>query len=544
MTDVFELETSIAPYVPRQFPEVYRANGPLFVLFLQEYYAWLGLSGNVGYETKSLMSMRDIDTTLPSFLGHFENKYLSGIPIANFTDPDSVRIVVKHIKSLVGAKGALGALQILFNILYGVDVDVYRPGDDLFKLSDNVWIQGQYMEVSYSPILTASVGSSVTGLLSGATAYVYDYERRTYPKNQSVNILFLDGVIGNFQVGEGLRIGTVANDLVTPYIMGSLNGIQIYQGGLNFHIGDELQVAVDPNGTQSSNGALAVVTSVTDKNGVVNFVVVDGGSLYANSTTDPSGFTGQTISITQDGSNPGAGATFEVGLLSNTGVINISNDVISYYAGIQLNQAAYGFPADPTANVSTRLEDALNIQNIEVGTIQTLSAINPGAGYTGAVTVTITNPVTESLHVYDPDDGGYGGNNAVISGLASHGEGAIVTVRVKQSGFAYVDGEHLSLSSSNNIGDFANGIAQMGSVGTMQGSWQNTGSFLDANKIIQDSYYFQDYSYDIRSSLSESIYGEAVKNITHVSGTQMFGTVKQVQSVPLGYSANLVFLSP
>lgn len=539
MSDILNLESSIAPYIPRQLPEIYRTNGPLFVQFLQGYYSWLGLSGNVGDNAAKLMQMLDIDSTLPEYLGHFENKYMYGIPVVNFVDPDNVRIVIKHIKGLVQSKGAVTGLKILFNVLYGESVDVYRPGNDIFKPSDNTWRQGKYMEVSYSPLLSKSVGSLVTGLMSGATAYVYDYESRTYSNSKIVNILYLDGVSGNFLVGEGLRIGSVANSTVTPYVMGSLNGIQIYQGALNFSVGDELSVLVDVNEVQSSNGAIAVVTQVAPKNGIVDFVIVDGGSLYANTTTDPTGFTGQTITLTQDGSNPGAGATFQIGNLSNTTSITTSNDIIQPYAAVALNASSYGFPADPSANVSSSLETAWNIKTIEVGTIETLSAVNPGAGYTGAVTVKVYNPVTASLHVINESDGIYGGENANITGQASHGDGAIVSVTMKQSGFGYVAGEHLALESASNPGQFANGIAQIGSVGTTKGSWRDTGSFLDSDKYIQDSYYYQDYSYEVRSALSKDVYGGVLKNITHVAGTQMFGKVQQLQPVVLGYTAEL-----
>lgn len=545
MTDIFQLENSIAPYVPKQFPEIYRDNGPLFVQFLQSYYEWLGLDGNVGAKAKQLMLTRDIDGTLPEFLPHFESKYMLGIPVSNFTSlgavntDDNVRMVIKHIKSLVESKGAIGALEILFNMLYGENVNLYRPGDDIFKPSDNTWRQGKYLEVSYSPLLVQSVGMMVTGLLSGAVAYVYNYEARNYPNNKVDYVLFIENEVGTFLVGEGLRIGDNANPVITPYIIGSLTSIKIYQGGLNFTVGDELTVIVNAVGNPMSNGAIAVVSKISPKNGIVDFNIVDGGSLYANTTTDPTGFTGQSITLTQGNTNPGAGATFTVGELSNTVLITSCNDFISTYASVVLNASAYGFPNDPSANLATTLEVAWNIKTIEVGTINTLSAINPGAGYTGPVNVSVINPVTSSLDIIGPD-GLYGGRNASISGEASHGEGAITEVVVKQSGFGYSNGDNLLLQSNDNVGQFANGIAQIGSIGTSEGSWLNTNSFPDSDKYIQDSYYYQDYSYEIQSSLSKDVYENIIQNITHVSGMQMFGRVKQVQQTQMNYNASLI----
>src|SRR6185437_1926238 len=150
--DIFSLETNQAPYIPQQLPSIYRQNGPLFIAFLQAYYTWLGLDGNIDAKAQTLMLNRDIDTTLPEFLTHFETDYLEGIPLNDFSDVE-VRSLVKNIKTIIGMKGSVDGIKYLFNALYGEAVNVYRPGNDLFKTSDGVWNEEKYIEVSYSPVL-------------------------------------------------------------------------------------------------------------------------------------------------------------------------------------------------------------------------------------------------------------------------------------------------------------------------------------------------------------------------------------------------------
>lgn len=537
-TDIFSLETNQAPYVPQQLPAIYRHNAPMFIAFLQAYYTWLGLPGNIDYQAQTLMLNRDIDTALPEYLTHFETKYLQGIPLANFSDAD-VRSLVKNIKSIIALKGSADGIKYLFNALYGETANVYRPGNDLFKTSDGIWNEEKYMEVSYSPVLIKTEGNIVTGVQSGATAYVYRYEQRMLPKSKSSYLLYVSNVSGTFVPGEAIKFSGIQMDVSnTPYIVGSLGEIAIYQGGIDFSIGDNLTIFLDATETQPAINAVGVVSSTTPKNGVVSFSIINGGSGYVNNTTDSAGFTDQSITLTQSNTNPGAGASFQIGSLSNTFNVTCSNDFIQPYANTLLNAASYGFPVDPSANITTALEVALNIATIEVGTIALLGSVNPGSGYTSQITATVLNPVVASLHLFD-NNNQISGLDASIVGFASIGAGAISTVAVKNSGIGYVSGEHLGMFTANNAGVYANGIAQIVGVGSGSGKWKNTQGFLDYDKYLQDSYYYQNYSYEIQSGLSPDQYKNIIKNGWHVAGTQMFGRVIQNQSSSFSWQPSI-----
>lgn len=538
MADIFSLETSQAPYVPTQLPAIYRQNAPMFIAFLQAYYTWLGLSGNIDAKSQTLMLNRDIDTTLPEYLTHFETKYLEGIPLSDFSDIE-VRSLIKNIKNIIGLKGTSGGIKYLFNALYGEVAEVYRPGNDLFKTSDGIWNEEKYIEISYSPILKQVEGQIITGIKSGATAYVYRFEQRMLSKSKSSYLLYVSNVSGVFLPNEAVKFnGIETNATNTPYIIGSLGAVIVYQGGIGFNIGDNLAVFLDATESSPSLNAVGIVSSTIPKSGVVSFSIINGGAGYVNSTTDTLGFTDQTITLHQSNTNPGAGATFQIGQLSNTFNVTCSNDFISTYANTLLNAASYGFPADPSANISTPLEVALNIATVEVGTIAQLASVNPGAGYTSQVTANVSNPVIASLHLFDSNNQ-LDGTDANISGFASIGSGAISTVTVKNSGIGYVDGEHLGMMSANNVGVFANGIAQIVGVGSGFGRWKNTQSFLDFDKYLQDSFYYQNFSYEIQSGLSPDQYQNIIKNGWHVAGTQMFGRVIQNQSSSFSWQPSI-----
>jgi hypothetical protein len=55
------------------------------------------------------------------------------------------------------------------------------------------------------------------------------------------------------------------------------------------------------------------------------------------------------------------------------------------------------------------------------------------------------------------------------------------------------------------------------------GFWTTTRGFLNSDKYIQDSYYYQDYSYEIRVAETLSKYKDILYNTFHTSGTELFG---------------------
>src|ERR1017187_400470 len=119
MTDVpaymETVEKFISPLIENQFPEIYRQDGPTFVLFLKAYFEYLESEGNALWYARRLPELKDIDFTLDSFITHFKNKYLAKLPLN--TDSD-VRMLVKHSLDLFRSKGTPRGVQILFQLVF------------------------------------------------------------------------------------------------------------------------------------------------------------------------------------------------------------------------------------------------------------------------------------------------------------------------------------------------------------------------------------------------------------------------------------------
>ena len=112
------------------------------------------------------------------------------------------------------------------------------------------------------------------------------------------------------------------------------------------------------------------------------------------------------------------------------------------------------------------------------------------------------------------------GFNAEIQSPASFANGAITELEIVDSGFGFRKGEEINLISNNRI---AVATAELGRYGTGSGFYRQKGGFLSDQKKLFDGFYYQDYSYEIRSPIQLSKYEDMLKQLLHVAGTQYFG---------------------
>lgn len=118
------------------------------------------------------------------------------------------------------------------------------------------------------------------------------------------------------------------------------------------------------------------------------------------------------------------------------------------------------------------------------------------------------------------------GASAIINAPAQAAQGTIKYVEVMNSGFGYTNSEIVTLRSEGNP-YVATGVAQLVRQGVGEGYWDNTGGFLSSDKFIQDSDYYQDFSYEIESTLSLEAYASIVKDTVHLAGTKTFGKINR-----------------
>jgi hypothetical protein len=280
-------------HIERQFPAIYREEGPELVQFVKEYYKFLETSDNQSvYNGRRIHEYRDIDTTLNRLLLFFKNKYLADLPFNDKT----VRIVIKNILGLYRRKGTQGGLELFFRLFYNEEIKVYYPSKDVLKPSNSQWKSGKYLQmipndgVFTSPQSSLQysyldiVGKTIVGAASKARATVDKINLIALNKTQ-VPIIFINDISGDFIGLENIFCEIGGVPISFGAINGSLSSIDIdtnYKGTLNNETGDQVTFITSPNGV----GATGLVTGVTENfAGIVEYTVVDGGWGYSVGST-------------------------------------------------------------------------------------------------------------------------------------------------------------------------------------------------------------------------------------------------------------------
>lgn len=129
------------------------------------------------------------------------------------------------------------------------------------------------------------------------------------------------------------------------------------------------------------------------------------------------------------------------------------------------------------------------------------------------------------------------GNNAIMESRTEFSTGRIAAAEIRDSGFGYVDKEIVYLVDDEGT-RHAKAQLRANSQGITAGFWSSQFSHLngyrtnpdtnefeyyDSKKKIQDSDYIQEYSYEIKSTVSVEKYEQVVKDTMHLAGTKMFG---------------------
>ena len=81
---------------------------------------------------------------------------------------------------------------------------------------------------------------------------------------------------------------------------------------------------------------------------------------------------------------------------------------------------------------------------------------------------------------------------------------------------------------TTQLGDYnrhaiVRGRTKLSGLGKGHGDWTSTRSFLNSDKYIQDSYFYQNFSYQLRSPIDLNKYREMFQNLYHTAGFEMFG---------------------
>lgn len=232
--------------------------------------------------------------------------------------------------------------------------------------------------------------------------------------------------------------------------------------------------------------------------------------------------------------DPGVNYTNDVFAFPQDNVMNIF-DRKDQIIQLSTPAAAGSFNIDEIITESTTgVEGIVRSSNTQVGFI----TVTPYAYYGFNGTNTVVRPngqVFNVLGVETDYNSARFGENALVDTDVDFATGKIKKVKVFNSGLGYSQNETAYLA--NNDIRVAKGTIVADSQGVTEGYWAdfeshlngyrvdsaNNFSYYDSSMKIQDSDYYQEYSYEIRSMLAKPQYESFLKENMHTAGTKLFG---------------------
>jgi len=211
------------------------------------------------------------------------------------------------------------------------------------------------------------------------------------------------------------------------------------------------------------------------------------------------------------------------------------NSIIALDTNDRLEQASTGAKANIMAvgqtiqHANTTFETVLRVWQDELqrepGGINWATGTSATKHFTDASQSSLAG--TGAVNIVNIRDEGVLGKNAIISADIG-ANGSIKTARVIDSGFSYKPKETVTFSSSGRVNAIqAQGILTIDNIANAEGYYASTrGHVSSARGFIQDSDFYQEFSYEVAASIALTRYKDVALRLIHPAGQKFFGKFK------------------
>jgi len=504
--------------IPTQVPEFVREDYPTFVAFIEAYYEYLDNSG------VDLTSLRDLDTTLDDFIKYFKNELAINMP-ADLQVSDS--FLLENIKNHYLAKGSEQSFKLLFKLLYNKDVQVKYPGTQMLRASDGRWQKDVSLFIKVSTGTPDLIEGKLVDVIKPNTTFKVLVDRRQYVEvevdrvvqlsNNTYEIFIDRRFFGNIEVGDVIRYQTI----FAGTIVATTSKVSILEGGSGFKAGQLFELK-NGNGVRS----ILKVTRVTTAQYVGDATA--GSILSCEFIKFGIGYsTDFTISInsSQDYFTTAIQPLLST-VLVNGNIVNITETTNGSAEQGYINKFDYAYTFGSGAVATATLSS---------GTVNTVDVSSGGSNYGNVVTVTFSPPTSGVTAL-----GSATVVNGVITAITVTNAGSgytsppTVTITAVDQQF-WVDGTYsgsvLGTFTTQAISQVVSSVSknqailkiELGSLANYPGYYTSNAGFLSDSIFIQDSKYYQAFSYVLQIDERLSSYKTAVRTMVHPAGTALFG---------------------
>ena len=497
---------------------------------------------------QDLLNFRDPDKVIQHFLNQFRNEFMKTIP-EDLHEDINKRNLIKNIKSLYRTKGTAKGHEIFFRLLFGLKSETFYPREQMLRVSDGEFTFNRVLRC-INPVGNTGqlIGRQITGTTSGATAIVENISRFQIGATLvSEFLLNEESITGTFSVGEVVQ-GT-ATDTDDLFIKSTITGIpgtftitndgSLYQNNDNIKLvggggGSICQVENIGQGSISEfyiNAAgnnyqigdkLVFDNQNTDGAGAIAEVAVVNGAIAGETGSGYDHIVYETATSRND-INPGDKIVLEEGI----------GDITD----IRLIKGGNGYSTTPNVTVtsSTGINADIFAYGDEIGKLLGIKVIEAGSKHEQAVSPPVVK-LPQSIIILQAS-GDYAVNETVTGGTSGN-TGTVISwdsgrglLRLKNVTGAFVGHEVMtgSLSTTNGLmakSDTATATVDVVAVSASEGRYvSEDGHLSETTMKIQDSLYYQDFSYVIKVGRTIDEWRDAFKKTMHPAGFYFTGQV-------------------
>jgi len=508
-----------------------------------------------------LVNFRDPDKAIEAFLNNFRNEFLATLPEVLDSEVNK-RNLIKNIKSLYKAKGTAAGHELFFRLLFNESSETIYPRENLLKASD-----GQFDSLKILRILErvgnteGLIGRTITGKDSRATAIIENLSRFQIGDSTVTElILNQDSIVGTFQIGEEVS-GTIS-DTDDYFIKADITGIPgtktITNAGSLYKIDDNVKV------TAGGVGALFQISDI-GAGKIDELVLDDAGSNYNIGDTinfDNTGTFGSNaagfVRVVNGGiaNEDSSGDNVVLEEETESGDIYSGNKIVQEAAtgsgditDLFLSNTGNGYKSLPTTTIvsSSGSGGKVVAYGDNVGKINSLKTVEHGKGYETAPSPTLT--FIKNFLVIDITGAFISGNTFTTSGGAS---GKILSLDTNTS-VLKLDEVTGTININDTITSQTGGTAKIKKhnlatatvnvvpITDTDGEFINeVGKLSESTMKIQDSLYYQDFSYVIKVGQSINAWRDSFKKTMHTSGFYFTGQVNVATQLDLSLKSPVI----
>ena len=529
---------------------------------------------------QDLLNFRDPDKAISNFLTKFRNEFLNTLPETLNSSVDK-RKLIKNIKSLYKAKGTSRGHEVFFKLLFGLESEIFYPREQVLRVSDGKWdTQKVLRAIGTAGDTSDLIGRTITGETSDATAIVENVFKFQIGANEvSEFILNEDSILGTFSTSEVIR-GTASDD-DDVYIKANVTGIpsttSITNDGSLYNVADTITV------TGGGQGAIIQIDAV-GRGGITEFVIDDAGTgysigdnlIFTNTNTGGGsasakvsivngGFTQEESTSTVDDHIVLEDATTSGDGYTGNKIVQESGTGVGDITDIRVVNAGNNYLSTPVVAVSTDSGGSGAIvyaYGSEIGRVLGLKIVESGAEYQQSPSpptlalpsYLIIKDVSGSFVADETITGIDSGSSVVTGTVISYSSSTGI---LKVSGATGAFAENSSITSEGGAtaivakNDFSTATTSVNATADTAGTYINQdGQVSESTMKIQDSLYYQDFSYVIKVGRTINDWRDSFKKTIHSAGFYFTGQVNlqsqvsvQLRSIT-GLNSNIDYEGP